>query len=175
MVPTVPSAIDGEDIGIGTWVWGIQMNIVGVYWECPFCTTYIYIQYLYMVAFFCLKMADSNLWLCSQGNWSKVTPFLGGLTVPSSQFFHHADPVADGMALFCKAEQERQHNYLKDGPYVTSQLRLLMKQKVEMMLMLTIMMILSGNQTWQWNTYPHSFRSCFPRKPRLQRMFNCHV
>lgn len=97
---------------------------------------------------------------------TQVTPFLGGLTVPSSQFFHHADPVADGMALFCKAEQERQHNYLKDGPYVTSQLRLLMKQKVEM-LMLTIMMIPSGNQTWQWNTYPHFFRSCFPQKPRL--------
>ena len=144
------------------------MNIVGVYWECPFCTTYIYIYSIYTWSlFFAWKWRIPIYGYVHREIGQKSHLFWGGLTVPSSQFFHHADPVADGMALFCKAEQERQHNYLKDGPYVTSQLRLLMKQKVEMMLMLTIMMILSGNQTWQWNTYPHSFRSCFPRKPRL--------
>ena len=37
---------------------------------------------------------------------TQVTPFLGGLTVPSSQFFHHADPVADGMALFARQNKK---------------------------------------------------------------------
>lgn len=51
------------------------MNIVGVYWECPFCTTYIYIVFIH-----------GRFFLPENGGFQFMAMFIGKL-VKSHTFF----------------------------------------------------------------------------------------